>query len=723
MIIHPRFSQLNRFSDDDLCGSARARVASHLAACTRCRRIVQSIREISEHAPNVLLEKPDPGLLDKIVERRSRGDRVILPIADPQPPSVPGWQVVGVAATAMVIVLTVFIVVLTIEPLRADHSALRFAPDKPVRGSVIQAEYRPAGLLAAELQLVLRVRFRRPNDLSYNRTMKQVDACVLQRVRGALYTCEFVLPDSVVFAAFAVEQESGQRVDSNNGRLWDLMVYQGDKPEFEALEQRRSDHMGRDPAVVVQTIREAYRQYPDSIEALSNLNFALFLDRSQPGFDSVQAVYDEGFWSAHRKYSRSTQVDGNVLGFMYWCALRAEVDSVSDYWTERLMREAPHNPFAVQDRTFDVKRRLRDDHVAMMQEYELLWDEVGTVHASVAELGWYQARRAHDDSAMVVWAPRFLHAQPWAVESQAYSFLERPALREQGLAQLRTFLNAMDTTSDERRALGSTVDEQAHLDAVRRRRIYGRMGKALVEMGRVEAGMDTLHLAEARGWDPETFGIVADLRLGIADTLGAAEMYARVAIDPATDSTANAGVNALALSYVDAEQWQTLLMRAHDEMRRRVLPETMNQPANRRMRLVDDHGSIRELREILAGRIALLIGFYSDCPWCAPGVQSIARAHAGLTSDGVAMFAVLSVDSTKTVRSMFEEHGLSMPIYLDRWDELRVGLDVWATPTYTTLDGAGRVRYGGANALEALRVAQVLVRTRATHTVAVVAPS
>ncbi|MFB3113265.1 MAG: hypothetical protein ACE10G_14635 [Gemmatimonadales bacterium] len=93
MIFHPTQSRLNGFADGELSKSVRVKTAGHLERCTKCRNTVGWIRRLSREANALPLPSPPAGLKDRILESLRRGERVILPVADPPRPAWPGRRV------------------------------------------------------------------------------------------------------------------------------------------------------------------------------------------------------------------------------------------------------------------------------------------------------------------------------------------------------------------------------------------------------------------------------------------------------------------------------------------------------------------------------------------------------------------------------------------------------------------------------------------------------
>lgn len=85
LLLHPREATLLRYAAGSAQDTARRRVASHLADCDKCRGTVQSTRELRVAlASGGAVGAPDP-LLQRILQSRMQGERVILPVEAPVP--------------------------------------------------------------------------------------------------------------------------------------------------------------------------------------------------------------------------------------------------------------------------------------------------------------------------------------------------------------------------------------------------------------------------------------------------------------------------------------------------------------------------------------------------------------------------------------------------------------------------------------------------------------
>lgn len=81
-LFHPRALSLQRFADGDAPDGERARVAAHLARCTRCRGTVAFARGLGASLREVEPPRAPAHLMERVRHERASGARIILPSMD-----------------------------------------------------------------------------------------------------------------------------------------------------------------------------------------------------------------------------------------------------------------------------------------------------------------------------------------------------------------------------------------------------------------------------------------------------------------------------------------------------------------------------------------------------------------------------------------------------------------------------------------------------------------
>jgi peroxiredoxin len=646
------------------------------------------IREMKTAIARLPTAAASPELLARIHERLAANEHVILPLADP-PLASARWRVAAAAVLVLAASGGLWFAWLTATLTAGDiQGELTFAPATPRAGATVQVTYRAPTTLASGDRLVLRARYRTPRDEAYQWNMRQTIAAQLTRAGGGLFRTTLRLPDSVVYAAFAVEDADGRIVDSNGRRLWELLVHDPEgRPTFDALKQRENDLMGTNWELGYETARQAAALYPDRVESWSTL---FFYEENVVGgayLDSARANHRARLNAFHRRLASRASLSADELGFMFWYALQVRDSALENHWRERLQREAPASPFAVQNRALAIANRAWQDKdsVRALADLDRLWDEAGPAHGNLVNVGWSMAQRVGDSTGLVRWADHYLVMNPRDSSWIATVFTRYPALREEGMQRLRRQLKDLQTLNGSRRALERTVDEQRTVDAGSARQILVALGDALVASGRTTAGLDTLRLAVREGWDVSLFRRVAEIERSSGDTTGALRLLGLVAADPATEELTGVPV--------DSAKWARLVEEGRSEMRRRLLDMAVRRGLPPEVRLERAGGSAARLDTLTRGRVTFVAFWSRHCGPSLEELPALERLTARLRKQGLAVVTITDERVSDDLQRFLADHKLTFPVYADAWREASRGFSQWGTPAYFVLDADGLVRF------------------------------
>lgn len=575
-------------------------------------------------------------------------------------------------------------------PLSAG--SLHLVPEKPRAGGSVHVQYRPIPELADEERLILRARFRTPEDPGYNETMGSRQAAELVPGADGVFTGRFELPPGVVFAAFAVEDPSASEIDAHGGEFPELLVHDGQgRPLLEALDQRLNDYMGRDAREVLASARAMTEHYPDRPKSWRSLEFAEGL---VPG-DTPEKARAESHRQRLRTLDRqlqSAEVDADTAGDMYWYARGLDA-SIQEAWLERLREIDPDHFFLVQNR---VMAMFEDDSMspeARLAELEMMWNGIEDRQARerMASTGSFAAREAEDGQAVERWARRaaeYSRGQP--PDYSAMAVAAHPTSREMGINWLQSLIDELATVPEDGRPLGATQDEyQRELDT-RIASLQTALGQALLAADRPEEAVAALEAAVKTGWNTDRFEALAEARRAAGDIDGAARALAAVAADP-MESEESIG-SALPDWLADYQpEWSGIVARAEADMLERTLAEADNQPLDE-VRL-DNRSGERVALEQLFGPEATVVVFWSR--YCGPSSRAmpdIAALARTLSEQGVPLLAVTD-DSSEAAMEFIESQALDVRVLFDTLGEAKLAFNAWATPQYFVLDGDGRLRF------------------------------
>lgn len=195
----------------------RREVADHLPDCAACREAVEFFQRLAAATAEPL---PVPDVTKAVLDRRRSGERIQLV----QKPAVLRKVQYGLAASiALAFGLVGYL--LFVPTARANRSVLEFDPAVLAPASTVNVSYKPAGLLAGEDSLRLRVRSRTA-DSPFPRggPIGELQTATLKPAGGGTYEGKIAVDPDAIYVAAVVEDFQGERVDTNFGRLWDSFV-------------------------------------------------------------------------------------------------------------------------------------------------------------------------------------------------------------------------------------------------------------------------------------------------------------------------------------------------------------------------------------------------------------------------------------------------------------------------------------------------------------------
>lgn len=700
-LFHPRFRTLSDYHDGALSEERRRRVASHLVVCPKCRNTVAFFRMIENAARALPPYDPKPEVLQEILARRNRGDLIMLPIKDvvaAAPERERSFAGLAVAAVVVMIALSALATFLGVSELTADRSELRFIPEAPRAGDVVRVEYRPATLLRGEDRLVLRARFRSPGDPTHwDFSVPYVVAAELEPGRNGTYTGEFRLPPDALYATFAVEDVSGERIDHNHYRLWDILVHEPDgRPALEALRLRAEDlsSQGRDRAIdAAQALVTNYGDRPSAWRSWLRIRTTLVDD--QRDLDSLIAVARRRFRQLESTYMHSASLTTDELVAMSELARMTNDLEAYERWRRRIFDADPEYREVSNWPVLDVLNAFTAAGQPDFARLEEMWNATAEGPArQMLALGAYTwAVETRDADALVRWLDRYIEYHPWDVTNAGARLAWIPGFEEIGYDILRQGIQKARSASDELRRLTTTRSEFRKLVRQDVFWMMAELGRALVNAGHLAEGIAALDEAVALDWHPGVIDFAAYSRLAAGDTLGAVYHYARVAIDPVTPLANADSLRRLALEVVEPEVWERWTREAQAEFQRRMLQDAVLRPLPGDLLLRDAAGVTRGLREITQGRVTL-VAFWSHgigpSRMELPRLQSLANS---LQPGGIGVIAITTDPYTPALAEFLESQGITIPVYFDADESVTNTFSVVLAPEYFILDQAGWVRF------------------------------
>ncbi|MFQ5891035.1 MAG: anti-sigma factor family protein, partial [Gemmatimonadota bacterium] len=345
---HTSFLELSRFADQTLGRKERQRVQAHLHECARCRERLSFIRELGQAARQIHHPRPPNELLAEILAKRAAGERVILPAAAPSFSRRRRPMLVGMVLTAGLLAMAAGLALFP-SNATAGASELRFIPPQPRPGLIVSVEYRPSSLLADDEVLRLRGRYRTASDGPVRGVLGLDIAAELRREADGLFRGAVRLPSSAVYAVFAVEDPDGRRLDSNGGRLWELLVHDDtDRPFFAALRQRFHVLEHRNWLAATGTAREMTALYPERAEGWLFLLSHERLVVDSAAMDSLNESHRSEFLRLERALLQLPNPEADELAALkHYARLLGERDSETRL-DHRLRAEHPSHTESIR---------------------------------------------------------------------------------------------------------------------------------------------------------------------------------------------------------------------------------------------------------------------------------------------------------------------------------------------------------------------------------------
>jgi hypothetical protein len=693
------------------------------------------LRRLADLGAEPAESETDDNILTRILGDRATGARALLPTTEVSPPR--SNRLVITAGAVMVGVIAV-ISLLSIRNASAGSrtGSLSFDPAAPRPGQTVRVTYEPNAALSRFDSVVLRTRFRKPVDEDYNAGMRLSRVGVMRR-SGGRFTLEFRLPDSVVFAVFAVESPGADVVDDNDDQLWELVTADDTgKPLFDALVQKQRDMMGRNWEGGLRTARELAALYPDDPQAGSIVTVFERWVLGDRIADSLLPSHRRRFAALQSALSEKPGLPVRTLSGMEWFAIALDDSAASRFWRERLQRGFPNDPEvlfreenALADQYIKTQKdprgfyRVLETRSEYFQKMEPLWQRAEPTHdrtlRSLALNAYGHAMEAKDTAALRVWASRFRQWDRDRTEMDAWlgkELLPYPTLRDTAKAWLRDGVRRLAGAPDAYRGLTLTVAEQQHRNRAAAQPILATLGSALIEDGQTAAGLDTLRLAASYGWDAEVLRSIARALLARGDTNAALQSYARVVADPGTPATLRDSIDAI-VTHAGAGNWAQLVSNATQEMRQSVLQRAAPRSLSGPVRFMTRSGETRRLTEVVSNQVTVLMLW---SPYCVPSMErlhDLDLLRERLAPQGVQVVTVVDQPFSKDLEQALRvQRAGQLPVLYDFRGDARRAFTSFGTPDYYVLDSSGRLMFAHSRLEELPRqVAALLPADSSAH--------
>jgi hypothetical protein len=690
-LLHPSLGSLKRFADGEETADRR-QVADHIATCSECRDQVASLRSLSQTARGLGEMDVPSTLIDSVRTRVAAGEQVILPLTDSGTKPVRSrW---AYAAAAAIVAISVGAWLFWPSPdlsAAATSGTLSLTPGHPTPGAWISVEYQPPQALAGSKSLILRARFRTDRDEGYEWTTRQVVAATLRPTGKDRFEGRFKLPDNAVYAAFAVEAPDGHYVDSNDHRLWEVLICTSDgRPLLAAFAEQARDLQGRNWPEALEVARRLVQTYPQSPYAWDLLHFYEMVNLGHAHNESTATADLARLRAFHARYARS--VDPEIIAGMLDYAVQFDDTTISRYWRSKVLLDTSSTFPMLEDHVGQVL--FTRNATGVLAAGDSIWRRYHPILPGMFEQNMVvKAQQAKDTAALLRWVIRLGDVWPTSAAWADGELTKYPSLRDTGFVLLRGSIKRLSAGDDSLRPLELTREEQQHAMMADVRRALVSLGNALIATGDTLAGADTLRLAGAAGWDPRLFRQVAAQFLALHDTASAAKLLALSAADPGTSFAAADSLRAQLGAYAPPSRWSDMLDSAGLEMRRRLIADAVYKPLRPSIRVTAPDGKVVNLADVLHGNTSFVVFWSRECGFAVQAMPEIDRVKDVIRSMNAQTVIVTDEADSPELRKYLEDHSFTAPVYHDTRAEAGTAFQQDGWPYYFVVDAEGAVRF------------------------------
>jgi hypothetical protein len=651
-------------------------------------------------------ELPSPsapsGLKDRILERLLNGERVILPVADPARPALPGRRIAAAfAATATVaIAASIF----SAPELASEASDLQYFPAQPEMGDVVEFEYTATTMFSGEDSLVLRGVPRSVADGNAQHDDLSVRTIgVLRKEGDGAYRASVRLPDDVVYVTMAVEDSEGNRVDSRGQALWELMVYEDEDPSYYAMLQKVYDVTQRDWKGAIETATQVTRLYPDrpggwmAAAALEQEFYGVVFDlMARPRYLQQLARLD-------RVLGTEVEASAESVAEMFLFAWTLGDSAAMERWKVQMLDQAPSHRYAIGGRVREVLDAVATEPPARaLVELERLWDLPNIEKTSLPQDAFEIAVTGRNGENMELWLDRLLESRPSRIDQRVAEMTLAPSGVDVGIRRLRSLYDDLEGPENGPRLLSHTASEHERYTEDRLHALGGLLGRVLIERGEIAEGLGYLAPALDHSWDVQLFSDAAEIFWGWGDKTEAFEQWARVAVDGWTDASTVDSLAAQARETLGPGRWEALLRAGRttrfDHFMNRV---SLTRPVDLSIQVVGSDDASYSLGELMAGRISVF-AFWSQQDFRAVRERdSLIELSRRLGEYDAELITLVTQPGSESLELYRADIALPFRIYRDLTGEVVRAFDVWHY-TYFVIDASGMVRFAYSNVTDAL---------------------
>ena len=528
----------------------------------------------------------------------------------------------------------------------------------------------------------------------------------MQPGSGNTFTTRFTLPENAVYAAFVVEDAAGERLDTNSGDLFDLLVHDPDGvPLYHGLVGRADEFEDRNLLKSLKALRHAQELYSDSLDGWGRLRSLERRALGSSSGDSLFAWHQENFAAIHERYSDREDLPLVTVEAILDYAEEVGEAAARDHWDKRV-DETVGSFIWSQSVTLPILRQWQADRndEAALDAWEPYWPAAR--EGQIAGLALQMAIGAKDLEAVDRWTQRNLGPGGYIDFYVGRMIAELPERCERAVEIARAEFDQTHAI----RPLGRTVDEHAQSLVVGQAPLWKDYARLLSRCASAEEALGVVEEAVALSPSPDLFEALGELKLGEGDIDGAARAYAVVASDPGTPRPKADSLASLVGYTQDSQEWGALLEAAEEAVLTQIQSAAVDwMPAA--SHVTDATGERHALADLTAGKPTVLVFWARWCGPCIEKIPDVARLQETLEPFGAQVLSIAWRDPPGPDMDAFiEEYGITYPVYHDLVDDVTGAFGVFAIQTNFVLDAQGQVRFERPELVDIPRQVEALVR-------------
>lgn len=695
---------MSLYVDGELSVAHQGLVREHIDLCARCTNEVEFIEALADGARRVS-PAHTPDVANEVIRRRLEGERVVLHTADHRTrfASAP----VRAAAAALIFIAATSAYLLLAPSASASRGHLKFDPDAPSAGESIRVTYSPAFYLAEHDSLRLRARARQA-DSPFPRggLIGELRISTLRKNAEGEFTGFIQLEPGDVFVAAAVEDFEARDVDTNFGKLWEILVVEDDgDPSIAALDSRYRVLEPYNWVMASAWAEEVTERWPESPFGWTLLYWHDSGLRALEEQDSLRAFHRG---KLAELVASTDPDDGAKIALLSMYARLLDQDSLEASLIDQLARLDDSHQRVVDRRTSQALEASGDDPDDLLDRLEGLWRTKSRLSEFPVLLALQTAISVADVDAARRWMERAA-ATPEVSPGQVLR-VTKPLdlLAPERIVLLKEELSRLGGASDEYRSLRRSATQHAVAVQEATSSLSIELAIAYADLGDLQLASRQLARFSDQIWRPTDLQLTIDFHLAAGDTISALDWIGLLVVDPIDGAEKFDSYSDILVLHI--AELQAFLARSREALASRITKSlTLTVQLSPRTELLIAGDTRRWAGEFFEGRPTVLLLIDG----IRAGTTSIADFERIRNKPQLVnrVRALVVVSGTRDLDSG-SPTSTSLPLVIDEHYDLVQDLRVFGTPVYVVLDAHRNVVADLRDPATAFRIAHALVEER-----------